>query len=55
MPEFNTGQIDTVLTGRRRYATRESLERLATTGLPSAVTPTKAEHRRWGVQEDVAE
>jgi hypothetical protein len=26
---INTGQIDTVLIGRRRYATRESLERLA--------------------------
>jgi hypothetical protein len=26
----NTGQINTVLIGRRRYATRESLDRLAT-------------------------
>jgi hypothetical protein len=26
----NAGQINTVLIGRRRYATRESLDRLAT-------------------------
>jgi hypothetical protein len=28
----NAGQIETVLIGRRRYATRGSLERLATPG-----------------------
>jgi hypothetical protein len=59
---INIGRIDTVLIGRRRYATRESLERLATQGLASAVTPTKAKHGRWsgrnpsaGLPEDVAE
>ena len=46
---INTGQIDTVLIGRRRYATRESLERLATPALPSVMTPTmaNAEHDGW--------
>ncbi|HKD26904.1 MAG TPA: hypothetical protein VKC66_13505 [Xanthobacteraceae bacterium] len=52
----NAGVIETVVIGRRRYATRESLERLATpadrqtavspealiTSLPPVVTPTIA-------------
>jgi hypothetical protein len=36
---INTGQIDTVLIGRRRYATRESLQRLA--GLEEDVAAQK--------------
>jgi hypothetical protein len=58
----NTREIETVLIGRRRYATRESLERLATpadcqaeppealiASLPPVVPPAmaKAEHDRW--------
>ena len=59
----NTREIETVLIGRRRYATCESVERLATpadrqaaeppealiASLPPIATPTmaKAEHDRW--------
>jgi hypothetical protein len=62
----NAGKIKTVLIGRRRYATRESLERLATpddrqaaepsealkASLPPVVTPTmvKAEHDGWSAR-----
>jgi hypothetical protein len=47
----NTGFIETVLIGRRRYATRESLERLATPvdcqGAEPLETMAQADPDRW--------